>query len=51
MTDSKQKILVVDDERLNIDVLVDILRADYNVVVAKNGQEALRRAASAQPLS
>ncbi|QWR77548.1 hybrid sensor histidine kinase/response regulator [Candidatus Magnetomonas plexicatena] len=49
MTDSKQKILVVDDERLNIDVLVDILRADYNVVVAKNGQEALRRAASAQP--
>jgi len=39
----KSKILIVDDERLNITVLADLLHEDYNIVVAKNGQQALDR--------
>jgi len=38
------KILIVDDERYNINVLVDILKPDYRTIVAKNGEEALKRA-------
>lgn len=38
------KILVVDDEKTNIDVLVGLLNDDYKVFIAKNGQQALKRA-------
>jgi len=44
MHDEKAKILVVDDEKFYIDVLVELLTGDYKVVVAKQGEEALRRA-------
>lgn len=37
------KVLVVDDEKTNIDVLVGALRPYYKVVVALNGEEALKR--------
>ncbi|MBF0321003.1 MAG: hybrid sensor histidine kinase/response regulator, partial [Nitrospirae bacterium] len=47
MDNTRQKILLVDDEPLNINVLVDILKPDYHVVVAKSGKDALRRATSA----
>jgi adenylate cyclase len=40
--DSRHRILVVDDERLNVEVLVSLLRDDYKVMVAKNGEQALR---------
>lgn len=50
MNDAKPKILIVDDERFNINILVDILKHDdYKTIVAKNGEEALRRAVSADP--
>lgn len=42
-------ILVVDDERFNLNVLSDLLRPEYTVVLAKNGRQALERAISQQP--
>ena len=48
MTDSmKQAILVVDDTPENIHVLNGILRADYRVLVARDGEQALKIADSA----
>ena len=48
-TPSETRILVVDDERFYIDVLVDLLHDDYKVVVAMNGEQALKRAKSVTP--
>jgi len=45
----KQKILIADDERFNLNILVDILKQDYKVIVAKDGQQALERAMSNLP--
>ncbi len=42
----RERVLIVDDERLNINVLVDLLGADYDTMVAKNGLQALKRAQS-----
>lgn len=47
--DLRQKVLVVDDEHFNRKMLSDILRADYTVVLAKNGEQAIERALSHQP--
>ncbi len=49
MDNGKPKILIVDDEKFYIDVLVDLLKDDYKTVVAKDGEQALRRAASDPP--
>jgi len=49
MTKTKSKILIVDDESFYIDVLVNLLKDEYNVVVAKNGEQALKRARSSTP--
>jgi len=40
---SKARILIVEDERLNINILVSILVDDYEVVIAKNGEQAIKR--------
>ena len=45
----KQKILIADDERFNLNILVDILKPDYKVIVAKDGKQALERAKSNPP--
>lgn len=45
----KQKILIADDERFNLNILVDILKHDYKVIVAKDGKQALERAMSTPP--
>ena len=42
----KATILIVDDERFNINMLVAVLKDTYNLKVAKNGTQALERAAS-----
>lgn len=47
--EDKQRILIVDDERFNINVLVNILKSEYKTIVAKTGEEALRRVASENP--
>jgi sigma-B regulation protein RsbU (phosphoserine phosphatase) len=47
--EEQQKILVVDDERLNINVLVDLLKPDYKMMAAKNGEQALKAVRVANP--
>jgi sigma-B regulation protein RsbU (phosphoserine phosphatase) len=49
MAEEQQKILVVDDERLNINVLVDLLKPKYKMMAAKNGEQALKAVQSANP--
>jgi putative two-component system response regulator len=39
----RPRVLVVDDEPMNVKVLVDLLRPSYNVVVARDGFQALER--------
>jgi len=39
----RPKILIVDDEKVNIDILVNLLKTDYRVVAAKSGEQAVRR--------
>lgn len=46
---SSARILIVDDERLNIKVLNALLRADYEIMVATSGEEALKLAGSGKP--
>ncbi|MBF0423357.1 MAG: response regulator [Magnetococcales bacterium] len=46
MNDSKPRILIVDDVRLNLKILNDILCNDYLIKVATHGEQALERAAS-----
>lgn len=49
MNSDKPKILIVDDEKFYIDVLVELLNGDYKAVVAKRGEQALRLAAGETP--
>ena len=45
----QQKILIVDDERLNINVLADLLKPYYKIMAAINGRQALKAARSENP--
>ncbi|MCL2051006.1 MAG: diguanylate cyclase [Lachnospiraceae bacterium] len=45
----KNRILIVDDDKSNLDVLNHILKNDYSIYVAKSGETAIRRAVSDQP--
>lgn len=45
MSQAEPCVLVVDDEGVNIDLMVGLLKGDYRTLVAKNGEQALRRAA------
>ncbi len=42
----KPRILIVDDEKFYLSLLSDALSSDYRLAVAKNGEQALARAAS-----
>ena len=44
-----QKLLIVDDEPLNINVLVELFKPHYKLAVAKNGEQALQRAQDDPP--
>ncbi len=44
MSNDKAKILVIDDEKFFIDVVVELLNGDYKVSVAMDGEQGLRRA-------
>src|SRR5437016_1253008 len=46
---SDSRILIVDDVKANIDVLVQALRGDYKLSVALNGESALRSAEKNPP--
>jgi diguanylate cyclase (GGDEF)-like protein len=41
--ESKQRVLVVDDERVNRMVLSNVLKEDHQVILAKSGEQALER--------
>ena len=43
------KILIVDDERLNINILADLLKPHYKIMAAINGKQALKAAQSDNP--
>jgi PAS domain S-box-containing protein len=45
----RKKILIVDDERFNINVLADLLKPNYKIMVAINGKQALKAAQSDSP--
>ena len=46
MTKPRNRILIVDDEKVNITVLVALLEDDYDIIVAKSGEMAIQRANS-----
>ena len=35
-------VLIVDEEKINRNVLANILQSDYSIILASNGKEALR---------
>ncbi|MBI3927295.1 MAG: two-component system response regulator [Armatimonadetes bacterium] len=47
--DSNPKLLLVDDEPLNLNVLVELFKGQYRLAVAKNGEQALQRAKDDPP--
>jgi len=48
--DNIQTVLVVDDVDVNVMILEEILRNDYNIITAFNGNEALEKLRAADPL-
>jgi diguanylate cyclase (GGDEF)-like protein len=42
-TENKQRILIVDDERINRTVLAAVLKDEHQVILAKSGEQALER--------
>ena len=49
MSHAEPSVLIVDDERVNIDLMVGLLRPHYRTLVATNGEQALKRAAGEPP--
>jgi putative two-component system response regulator len=49
MPNSKQKVLIVDDEPINLKVLNNILKEMYKLIFAKSGAEALRLVEKERP--
>jgi adenylate cyclase len=49
MTKEQQRVLVVDDERFNINVLVDLLKNEYKMMAAKDGAMALKAVGANPP--
>lgn len=47
--DTRQKILIVDDNKQNIELLMDLFRDEYKIAAATNGDRALKIAFSEQP--
>jgi len=47
--DKKTRILIVDDEKMNLKVLADLLKEEYQPVLAKNGEQALKHAFEGEP--
>ena len=45
----RPKILIVDDERFNLNLLHALLREDYRTMVATNGEQAFKAASSGAP--
>jgi diguanylate cyclase (GGDEF)-like protein len=48
MTANKQTILIVDDDSINLNILSSEFSKDYNIVLAKSGEQALKRVDKSQ---
>ncbi|SMC56251.1 response regulator receiver modulated diguanylate cyclase [Desulfocicer vacuolatum DSM 3385] len=48
-TDKKSRILIVDDEKMNLKVLADLLKETYALILARNGKQALKFAFQEPP--
>lgn len=46
---AKPNVLIVDDEKSNLKILSDILKEEANILIAKNGTQALTKAKELQP--
>lgn len=44
-----KKILIIEDMEINIDLLVQLLEDDYELIIARNGAEGLKKAAQEKP--
>ncbi|MBF0589177.1 MAG: response regulator [Magnetococcales bacterium] len=49
MVNGKSTILIIEDEKSNIDVLVGLLREHYKIIVARDGEQGLIRAQAEPP--
>lgn len=47
--DERPRILIVDDERININILNTLLKADYKIMAATSGEQAIKAAVDGQP--
>ncbi|MBU0593097.1 MAG: diguanylate cyclase [Gammaproteobacteria bacterium] len=47
--EDRPRILIVDDERININLLNALLKADYKIMVATDGEQALKAAMTGKP--
>ncbi len=47
--EEKLKILIVDDERFYINLLVELLKEQYKIYIAKSGEQALKRISDKLP--
>jgi len=45
----KQRILVVDDTKENIETLLALLKEEYMMVAANNGEKAIKKAHKTRP--
>jgi len=48
-TDLPEKILIVDDNKQNIEILMNLLKDEYRIVAAVNGERAIKLAKSESP--
>jgi diguanylate cyclase (GGDEF)-like protein len=48
-TDDRPRILVVDDERISINILNALLKGDYKIMAATTGEQAIKAALTGQP--
>jgi CheY-like chemotaxis protein len=49
MEGAVKKVLIIEDMEINIDLLVQLLEDDYELVVARNGEEGLMKATEERP--
>lgn len=47
--DERARILIVDDEKMNLKVLADLLRSEHTVILARSGAQALKHAFGENP--
>lgn len=47
--DDRPRILIVDDERININILNSLLKTDYKIMAATSGEQALKAAVDSLP--